>query len=417
VRRLLLLLVLGCTSAPAREPLVLRIALWGPLGAFPSGKNPGLASIAETWVFEKLVTIDAKGELIPSLASRIDRLPGNEFRLELRSGATFSDGAPVTEDDVVRSLDSTGLRVIPEHGAVVVSSREKGIPPEALLLQAHIFKEAGGTFVGSGPFVLSSRAETDLEFARRQPEAGRINRVHLTAYAGPREAFTHTLKGDANAIVDLESRWLEFFRGVPSLQEVRGAGHSTDAIMFNPALSRQERQWLAAVLASQRVRELAYGNAECAENGGADPGPAPTSDPLRILSWGPFERLALAARRALGERGGEITHPPVQDVLARLRDRDFDLVTGRPLHWPPSMIPLVWRTGSPGNASGYSNPALDRAMEAGDSAGAAAALHDDPPAAFICTRNQLAVVDGRIRNPRLGPYELLETLPEWEVTQ
>ena len=66
---------------------------------------------------------------------------------------------------------------------------------------------------------------------------------------------------------------------------------------------------------------------------------------------------------------------------------------------------------------GYSNPALDSAIDAGDWAAAEAALHDDPPAAFICTRDQLAVVDARIRNPKLGPYDLLETLPDWEVTQ
>jgi hypothetical protein len=417
VRRLLLLFVLGCTSAPAREPLVLRIALWGPLGSFPSGSDPGLASIAEPWVFEKLVTIDANGQLMPALASRIDRLPGNEFRLELRSGATFSDGAPVTENDVARSLESTGLRVTPERGAVIVAPREKGMPTEALLLQAHISRESGGSFVGSGPFVLASRTETEFEFTRRQLETGRISRVHLTAYPSSRDAFMHTLKGDANAIVDLESRWLEFFQGVRSLQEVHGSGHSTDAIMFNVTMERAERRRLAAILASKRVRELAYGDAECAEKGDADPGAAPAGPTLEVLSWGPFERLALAARRSLGERGGEIIQLTPQDVVARLRSHAFDLVTARPLHWPSSMIALVWRTGSPGNATGYSNPALDRALDASDWVAAEAALRDDPPAAFICTRDVLAVVDARIRNPRLGPYELLETLPDWEVTQ
>ena len=48
---------------------------------------------------------------MPALASRIERLPGNEFRLELRSGATFSDGTSVTEADVIRSLEPAGLRV------------------------------------------------------------------------------------------------------------------------------------------------------------------------------------------------------------------------------------------------------------------------------------------------------------------
>jgi len=31
--------------------------------------------------------------------------------------------------------------------------------------------------------------------------------------------------------------------------------------------------------------------------------------------------------------------------------------------------------------------------------------------------NHLAVVDLRIKTPVLGPYDLLETLPEWEIAQ
>ena len=45
------------------------------------------------------------------------------------------------------------------------------------------------------------------------------------------------------------------------------------------------------------------------------------------------------------------------------------------------------------------------------------ALREDPPAAFVCAHNHLAVVDARIKNPILGPYDLLETLPDWEVAQ
>jgi hypothetical protein len=419
VRRLFLIAAfLGCTAPQPREPFVLRVAVWGPLGAFPSGSEPGLASIAEPWVFEKVVTIDGKGELAPALAARVERLPGNLIRLELRSGANFSDGAPVTVDDVARSLEHSGLDARREQGALVVGSREKGMPADALLLQAEVVREASGKAVGSGPYVLASRTETELRLVRRQPEPGRIQEIRVIAYASTREAFSHTLRGNANMIVDLESRWEEFFLNVPSLQVIRGVGHSTDAITFNADLPRRERVQLARLLESQRVRELAYGDGECAERAVGDPGiTPPPGAPLRILSWGPFERLALSVRRALGERGGEVSHLAPQEVVARLRVRDFDLFTGRPIKWPPASMALVWRTGAPGNVSGYSNPALDRAIAAADWGAAEAVLRDDPPAAFICTRNQLAVVDARIRNPRLGPYDLLETLPDWEVAQ
>src|SRR6266550_1670687 len=136
-----------------------------------------------------------------------------------------------------------------------------------------------------------------------------------------------------------------------------------------------------------------------------------------IQSWRPYERLALAARRALGDRGGEITHATPQETISRLKTRHFDLVTARPIAWPPSALALAWRTGSESNFVGYSNPEVDRAIDAGDWARAESALREDPPAALVCTRNHIAVIDVRIKNPTLGPYDLLETLPEWEVAQ
>jgi hypothetical protein len=241
----------------------------------------------------------------------------------------------------------------------------------------------------------------------------------VIAYPNTRDAFAHTLRGDANLIIDLESRWLEFFRGVPSLQVIHGTGRSTDAIAFNVALPRTERIQLAKALEAQRIGELAYGGTECAESKGPSDsdGAVPAGPVLRILSWGPFERLALAARRALGDRGGEVSHVPPQDVIARMKSHNFDLATVRPLRWPPSAMALVWRTGAPYNFVGYSNPAFDRAIDEGDWPAAESALREDPPAAFVCTRDHLAVGDVRIKNPVLGPYDLLETLPEWEIAQ
>ena len=422
MRRLVLLtLVVGCTAPPARESFVLRVALWGPLGELTpiGGNESALASIAQPWVFEKLITLDAAGQSKPALAGRFERLSGERIRVELRHGATFSDGKPVTEEDVVRSLQAGGLQVTQSEGTLTVARRDSGLSAEALLLEARVFRQSEGKFVGSGPFSVASQTDTELRLTRRSPEPGRVNDVRMIAYATPKDAFAHTLRGDANLILDLESRWLEFFRGVPSLQVIHGAGRSTDAIVFNVALPRSERVQLAKVLESQRIRELAYGAGECAESSGTSDGEGivPDGPALRILSWGPFERLALATRRALGDRGGEVSHVPPQEAVARIKSHNFDLATVRPLRWPPSAMALVWRTGSPHNLVGYSNPTFDRAIDEGDWAAAESALREDPPAAFVCTRNHLAVADVRIKNPVLGPYDLLETLPEWEIAQ
>jgi hypothetical protein len=415
-RILLLIAFFGCTAPAPRESIVLKVAVWGPLGELTPdsvAKESGLASIAQPWVYEKLVAADPSGELRPALASQMER--GERVRVQLRHDATFSDGVPVTDSDVIRSLELGGLRVTPSGDTLVIEAREHGLPVDALLLQTHVFRESDGKFLGSGPFEVASRSETELKLTRRVPRPGRINEVRVIAYGSTKEAFSHTLKGEANLIVDLESRWLEFFQGVPSLQIVHGRGHSTDAVLFSSAFSREERVELAKALESPRVRELAYAQGECSEMGGPDPESLPPGRTLRTLSWGPFERLALAARRVLGDREAEVSHVPVQVAMTRVKQRDFDLATARPLMWPPSAMALIWRTGGPNNIVGYSNRAVDHAIDAGDWKAARAALREDPPAAFVCTRDHLSVIDARVKNPTLGPYDILETLPDWEV--
>jgi hypothetical protein len=127
--------------------------------------------------------------------------------------------------------------------------------------------------------------------------------------------------------------------------------------------------------------------------------------------------MALAVARALGPAGGEARSVPITDALSRLKSQDFDLLLVRPLVWPPSSAAIVWATESPYNQFGYSNPRVDAALKAGDWARALQDLQEDPPVVFICTPERLAVVDSRVKNPRVGPYGYLETLPDWEIAE
>ena len=398
---------------------MLRIAVGGQLGEFsPTNHEAGWSSAGVPWVFEKFVSLDARGELIPVLATRVERGEGGVIRLEVPAGGRFSDGSPIEASDVVRSLEVVGLRVTREGKTFAVASAQQGIPTEGLLLQAVLFRDAPG-HPGSGPFTVVSQTASEIRFRRRTPQPGRIDDVRLSAYPTPRDAYAHTLKGDANFVFDLDSRWLEFFQGVPSMQVVRIPPKNTDTLMFNGRMPRAERRALAAVLDSEEVRQLAYGNGECAESRKAMPSnvTVPPGPPLRILAWGSFERLGLAARRVLGQRGGELSVLDPQDVLSRVHRGEFDMITLHPNRWPPSSLALIWRTGSPYNLTGYSNPELDRAVDSGDWAAAEAVVRDDPPGAFVCTRDFFAVVDARIRDARFGPSEILETLPDWEVVE
>jgi hypothetical protein len=119
----------------------------------------------------------------------------------------------------------------------------------------------------------------------------------------------------------------------------------------------------------------------------------------------------------VGPHGGEIRFISVGEALNLVRSQDFDLMLLRPLVWPPSSAALVWASDSPLNYLGYKNSKVDAALKAGDWARALQALRDDPPVAFICTPERLAVVDSRIKNPQVGPYGYLETLPDWEIAE
>ncbi len=393
--------------------------MWGPLGRLTAetGDTDALAMIAQPWVYEPLARFDAGGNLAPALASRLVTLPGGRVAVDIREGATFSDGSRVTAGDIASSFSGKG-KVDEVNGMIEILSLVAGVPTQALIGTVLIHRSSGDTQIGTGPFAVQKATSSELTLVRRQHASSRINQVDVLAYATPRDAFAHTLKGDANLIPDMEPRWLEFFHGVPSLKVVRGAGVSTDSIMFNMRLSRRERVALADRLESNDIRELAYGE-ECAEtrSGRSAGREIDRGTPLDVLSWGPFERLASAARRGLGARAGKLEYLSPADTLRRMQSRSFDLLTYRPLFRPPVIMSTLWRTGAPENAGGYSNPDVDRALDAGDWAAARVAMRKDPPAAFICTRDRLAVVDSRIKSPVLGPNEILETLPEWEVAE
>jgi hypothetical protein len=125
-------------------------------------------------------------------------------------------------------------------------------------------------------------------------------------------------------------------------------------------------------------------------------------------------RISLALRRSLGARGNtaEIDE---QQLASQMAAGDLDIAVMPSQVWPPAVAGMIFRTGAERNQFGYSNPALDEALDAGDYARAQRELADDPPAIFICRRLRNAAIDVRVKNPKVGPYDLLQSLPDWEV--
>ena len=128
-----------------------------------------------------------------------------------------------------------------------------------------------------------------------------------------------------------------------------------------------------------------------------------------------LSRLGLAVRRTLADRGGELQQLSSVNALNKMISGDYDLATLSLLIWPVGVASLSLHSGGRLNLWGYSDAAVDAALEQGNWLKTLDALDRDPLLVFVCKRERIAIVDSRIKNPKLGPWGLLQTLPDWEV--
>jgi hypothetical protein len=357
---------------------------------------------------------------MPGLAGRFHFSNPSHVVVEIREGAKFSDGSQVTAEDVRTSLRESGLRLSEKTDGLAIDS-PSGAPVEPILRHYPIFKRVGHAYVGSGPFQVVSLDGERMLLRRRIPAPGKIGEVLLLGFPTARDPFARTLAGDADLLIVDDPKKLEFFEGVDRLHIVRGHGANAIAVaMGRHRVDRAARISIAAALPVASISRLVFGD-ECPpfpmSGGTVSAMPARALDVAVIREDFPLQHTALAVARALGPHGGEIRQTSVSEALHLLKSQDFDLMLLRPLVWPPSSAALVFGSNSPQNELGYRNPTVDAALKAGDWAHALQALGDDPPLAFICTPERLAVVDSRVKNPQVGPYGYLETLPDWEIAE
>ncbi len=414
---LVVVLLAACKPPPQVAPFTLRIAVSGPLDRVaPDARSWSV--VARALVFERMVTIGQTGELVPALAAKVENAGSQGLRVWLRPGARFSDGTPVAFAHVASSVDQLRLQVLDEGSSLLFRSTDASAPTELLLWQTFVFHRARDRVIGTGAFVVEEEDASHVLLTRRYPAPGFIDKVRLNSYPTPQDAFAHTLKGDADMLPEVDRRWIEFFEGVPRLHILRASGNLANMIAFNPRrLTRQERVALAGIFGRGEVRQLAFGTDCPPPPQRPEVEPLPAGRPLELLTLPLFYRFAAAARRELGARGGAIREVEAQEFLNALRAGDFDLAAIRPVVWPPLMSALVWRTGGESNLLGYSNPAVDAALDARDWKAAQRALDADPPGANVCAAPSVVVLDARIRTPGLEAGGFIEGLPQWEVLQ
>src|SRR5437868_8028050 len=79
------------------------------LTADPHAQNEGLNNNLNDAVYERLTARDRQLKLVPSLATSWEAASSTVWRFHLRKGVVFHDGAPLTADDVVFSIQRAQL--------------------------------------------------------------------------------------------------------------------------------------------------------------------------------------------------------------------------------------------------------------------------------------------------------------------
>lgn len=417
MRRAVLALLLASCGRPPSEtgPFVLRLGVVAPMDWDGPGTGSGGAVPATDLVYQPAL-YPAGDQFRSGFLRAWRRDARGRWVLEFEPGGTFSDGRPVTAEDLARSLRVAHFDVEVEQDRLLATSPpEAGSGGLAGLLLTPVATAEGPDALGTGPFAVAERSERRLLLRRVAPSPGRVGAVELLGFDSIREAFAQLLRGKLNALLSLDRGQAELLDGVPGIRVISARAPNAVVAFLNPRrLSREERRALAGSLPLAEIAARAGLGSDC---GAAAPrGDLPAGRPLRIGYGFPNEengRAALALRRALGPRGGEVEAVQESDALPPASS--VDILVRPALVWPRAMLATTLETGARYNPFGYVNPAFDAALREGDEAGAAAALRDDPAMLVLCRRQRLMAVDARIRNAALSEWGVLDRLPDWEV--
>jgi hypothetical protein len=419
VRRFLFFALAAATCARPKPPsdFTLRVAVAGSLLPLAHDTDSTATTFATDIVYEQFLRPGPSG-LESRIFERWEHVGPHRVRALVAEGIRFSDGSPVSPEDLVRVARAAKL-MARAQGRWLELGTSPGAPPiDALLLFTAVWKPTPGGELGTGPYRLVAQRERLIALERVHPVPGRIRRVEIVSFPSVREALARAVKGEANAVIYIDERHVELVEGMPRLKVLRSRGpHMLSVVLNARSMNRGLRRELAQALPVDEIAEVAQGR--CA-------GPPPGGRQARSLRPGPrlqvayglvpptTERAALSVRRALGPRGGDVVRVDPAEALAAIGR--YDLFVMGLLAWPPELQSYYWTTRGPWNYTGYSNPAYDAAVDAGDRDRAEAELRRDPPVLPLCRYDRLAAVDARLKDATLGTWGVLDTLPDWEVS-
>lgn len=223
----------------------------------PDSLNPVLSEggVADEFFllcYDPLWRVDAGGEPVPCLVDNYSLSSDNlTWTIRLRKDATFSDGTPVTSEDVAMSyqmLESyseryepyfegiTDIRCPDEHTVVIATDYVKGdmMLNPAPILPGSVWDEYefspsycdNSALIGSGPFVLDLQASGEDIWVFRAREdyplgAAHIGSVEFHLFSTPTATARALSGGEADAGYGMTDVQLTTLAGVPDVELIQ----------------------------------------------------------------------------------------------------------------------------------------------------------------------------------------------------
>ncbi|GAA3467368.1 ABC transporter substrate-binding protein [Nonomuraea roseola] len=247
------LVLVGCAQAP--EPVIAKDTLvWAntsPVRSLDIAHGFDTAStLAQFAMLDTPVTLDKTGAVVPSLAESWKETKPGVYDFRLRPGVTFSDGTPLTSDDVafslrrhldpkvaseaasyfgtVKSVEATGpgaVRVVlrrPNATFLATAAIGWQVVPRKLA-EAHP-KDLGSPDVGTlgtGPYKVARYSITDgLTLVRNERYWGRaraLSRIEIKAIEDPEARRLAVASGDVDATMDIPITDVRKWAGLPDV--------------------------------------------------------------------------------------------------------------------------------------------------------------------------------------------------------
>jgi peptide/nickel transport system substrate-binding protein len=228
----------------------------------PHSQNEELTNAINGQVYETLVTRDKQLQLVPALATEWAQLQPTLWRMKLRAGVRFHDGAPFSADDVVfsvlraqhaaspfrayalamgnpRKVDELTVEfMLPQFNpiflqhATLVSIMNKAWTERHNAAAPQDFKNredkhTGVHANGTGPFVLVSRQPDARTVFRRNPHwwgrmEGNLQEVVFTPVKSDATRTAALVSGELDFVLDPAPQDLPRLRATPGVKVVDG---------------------------------------------------------------------------------------------------------------------------------------------------------------------------------------------------